>query len=279
MLDILHEYLLTSTTPEEHLHIKLADKALVRAQKEDYEHVLEEIIELSNDDDSGETLQKIIGVYRYNLNYVLTLLSVTVTPDIKLDMLANIVEGILDIDNHENIPELLSVSHDEAPVLEVFCDMLSQTTRYTSEELLQVVEDISEGFIERLKNNDRVDEHEDENTLNERRERIHAFRKFEIYLSSVGASAQNVRDILHSGINPSMPYSLYAGMIDARDPIELMPAAKVARELYGAALISSDAFSTAGESVKTSLESYISNPQLIASVMIEVRNLMTGYQS
>lgn len=279
MLDLLSEYLDTATTPEEKNHIAQADRALTRANMEDYEHVIEEILALSDDDDAGVTMVKLLSVFRTKLNEIMILHSITISEDVGLDLLAHLVNGVLDIDNHENPDELISISNEDTPTLEKLCDMLSQTTKYTTDELLHVVLDVSDGFIERLKTINKIEEHEDENTLNERRERIHAFHKYEIYLQGIGGAVPQVQAILHAGINTSMPYSLYGNMIDSRSPVEVMPPKQAARELFAAALISSDFYGTPSEAVKNSLESYISLPNAIAAVMVEVRNLMAGYQS
>ena len=276
MLDLLSDYLNISTSAEEKNHIAVADRALVRAQLE-YEHVIEEILALDDDADSGVTLQLIVAVYRTQLFHLLELHSVTVSADLGIKTLADLVNGLLDLDNYENPQELFALAEDDAPVIEKFCMVLAQVTQYDVEHLMQMVEDVSETFLQRLKTVNQSDTYEDENELIERRERIHAYRKYEIYLQAANLVTTAIPAILRSGVSPSMPYDIYVKLIDNHSPIEAMPAKTIARELFGAAIISCDGFGSPGETVKAGLEEYLASPQTIGLVMVEVRQLMMGY--
>lgn len=278
MLDLLSAYLNTATTVEEKHHIAVADRALVRAQL-DYEHVIEELLALDDDADSGVTLQSILAVYRTQLFHILTLHAVQVNDDISLKMLANLVTGLLDIDNYDNPQQLLAIADEEAPTIEKFCILMEQVTQHNADELMQYVEDVSDTFLIRLKSINQAEQHEDENELMQRRERIHAFHKFEIYLESVGGAMSLLPNVLRSGVNPSMPFVIYAKLIDNLSSLEGLPPRAIARDLFGAALVSEDGHANPGETVKACLEQFVSNPQTVSQVMVEVRQLMIGYQT
>lgn len=278
MLDLLRDYLDTATTPEEKNHIAIADRVLTRIQDENYEHVIEEILMLDQDMDAGTTLPSIVAVYRKQLYFFFTCHGMTVAETLSLKHLALLADGVLNLDNHENPLALFHLSDENAPTLEKVCVMLRETTPFAVDELLHMVEDVADGFIQRLKTATHVVEHLDESDLINARERMHAYRLYLVYLQSVGATVTYIDTILRSGGGPAMPYSFYTKMIDGQQPIEVMPARQAAQELFGAALVSDDGYGNPGETVKANLEQYISDPKAISNVMVEVRQIMMGYK-
>jgi hypothetical protein len=276
MLDLLSDYLTTNTSVEEKNHIAIADRVLNTAQV-DYEHVIEEILAITDDADAGVTMQRILAVYRDQLFYLLTLHGVEVEPSVNLKFLAQIVDGLLQLDNYDNPQKLFDSVEEESPAIEKFCVLMSHVTPYNADQLMASVEEVSDLFINRLKEVNQVEEHEDENELNDRRERLHAFRLYEIYLLSTGATMAFLPNLLRSGVNPAMPYSVYADLIDSQSPLDALPTKAIARDLFGAALISCDGFSNPGETVKASLERYVTDPRKVAMTMADVRTLTMGY--
>jgi hypothetical protein len=279
MLDILREFLDANTTAEEKNHIALADRVLVRAEMDNYEQVIEEIIMTAEEQDSGLPLANILAVYRQQLFQLLTLHSITVVPELGLNELANIVTGLLDIDNYENPQSLFELADEEAPTLEKFCVMMSQVTRYTADELLVMIEDVADGFLLRLKEINQTEQHEDENMLTDRRERMHAYRKFETFMLSISLTITQMPAILRSGVNPSLPFLMYAMLIDTNEALQGMKPKQAAAELFAAALVSSDGYGNPNETVKANLEQFIAEPKAISAIMVEVRQLMMGYQA
>lgn len=277
MLDLLSDYLNTAASPEDKHHIAVADRVLERTQL-DYEHVIEELLALDESADSDSTLTEIMAVYRTQLFYLLQLHAVDVSDGVTLLQLAEIVNGLLDLDNYDNPQKLIDMSDEDAPPLEKFCVMLEQVTRYTADELLQMVEEVADGFFVRLKSVNQSVEHEDENLLNDRRARIFAYRKYLIYLESIAAPLVYLDQLLRVGINPSLPYSMYANLIDKQEPLSALPVKTVARELFGAALISEDGYGNPGETVKESLEQYIPDPTTVSTIMVEIRTITMGYK-
>ena len=276
MLDLLSDYLTTNTSVEEKNHIAIADHVLNVAQM-DYEHVIEEILAIADDADAGVTMQRILAVYRDQLFYLLTLHGVEVEPSVSLKFLAQIVDGLVQLDNYDNPQKLFDSVEEQAPAVEKFCVLMQQVTPYNADQLMAAVESVSDLFINRLKEVNQVEEHEDENELNDRRDRLHAFRLYEIYLLASGGAMAFLPDLLRSGINPAMQYSLYADLIDTKSPLDALPTKAIARDLFGAALVSCDGFSNPGETVKASLERYIADPRKVALVMADVRTLTMGY--
>lgn len=276
MLDLLSDFLDTQTTREEKGYITLADNILTKAEI-DYEQVIEEILLTRDNMDSGNAMAEIRQLYIANLHHLLNLHSIHIKPGLSLKLLADIVNGLLEIDNHESQDQFFKIANQEGRPIEKLCEMLSMVTTHNADELMQVIEEVSDGFFLRLKDAGHADTLEDDNELHERRERIHAYRKFDIYLSSIGGSIVQVPNLLARGINPAMPFSLYTGLIDGLQPIQSMHPLLIARELFAAALISSDGYSNPGETVKNCLEEYIPELNAISAVMIEVRQLMMGY--
>lgn len=278
MLDLLRDYLDTATTPEEKQHIALADRVLTRIQDDQYEHVLEEILMTDQDMDAGTVIPSIVSVYRDKLHYFFTVHGMTVSADLSLGQLAQLANGVLDLDNHENPQALFALTEENAPTLEKVCVMLHGVTSYSVDDLLHLVEDVSDTFIVRLKAATHVVDHLDEQDLINVRERAHAYRLYQVYLTSIGAIVTYIDAIIRSGGGPGMPYLFYAKMIDGQFPIESMPVKQAALELFGAALVSEDGYGNPGDTVKANLEQFVSDPKAISLIMVEIRNIMMGYQ-
>jgi len=277
MLDLLTDFLDTQTTVEEKQYVLAADRVAQRAELE-YEHVIEEILSVQQELDSGSALSEIINVYRQLMLNLLDMHAVTVSDDLSIKELADIVNGLLDIDNVENPHLLFHLADEEARPVEKLSIMLSQVTTLSTEQLMQSVSDVSETFFRRLKEVNQVIHHEeDDDELHMTRERIHAYRKFDIYLSAIGAAIVHVPSMMRGHAKPGMTFELYARLIDGMQPILSMPGKMIARELFAAALISSDGFGNPGEIVKANLEQFIPDLKLIGEVMVEVRQLMMGY--
>jgi hypothetical protein len=276
MLDLLSDFLSSQSTVEEKAMIKAADEVLQRAEM-DYEHVIEEILMTAEGMDSGGPLLEILNTYHRGLDYLLGLHAVQLVEDCTLQQKTEIVSGLLSIDNTESPQQFFKIADAETRPVEKLAEMLNRVTTWSAEQFMQLIDDVSEMFFSRLKNINRAELEEDADDLHERRERIHAYRLFEIYLQALGATIIQVPAILAAGTQPGMSYELYAKLIDGRQPILTMPGYQIARELFAAALISSDGYGNPGETVKASLEQFIPDLKLISETMIEVRQLMTGY--
>jgi hypothetical protein len=277
MLDLLSDFLASQTSAEEKAMLQAADDVLQRAEIE-YEHILEEILMTAEELDSGAPLLEIRNVYQRGLNYLLALHAVTLVDAATLPQKTEIVAGLLTIDNTENPQQFFKIADEEMRANEKLAEILSRVMTWSADQLLQLIDDVSDTFFLRLKDSHRAElEQEDDGELHERRERIHAYRLFEIYLQALGANIIQVPSLLAQGIQPGMTYELYAKLIDGRQPILTMPGYQIARELFAAALISRDGYGNPGETVKASLEQFIPDLKLISDTMIEVRQLMTGY--
>lgn len=279
MLPSLSLFLDDFGSAEDKYYIAEADRVLVLAGDDNYEHVLEEIIVTAEDQDAGVPLANIYAVYRNQLNSIMAVHAIHVTSDISLLMLAELVEGIFQLENHDNPKKLLDVAEEDASRIEKLAAVLSQVTRHSIDEIALVIDDISEGFIERLKQvNQHGDDQDAEEDLNEVRERMAAYRKYERFIEASGTIATVLPELLRQGIPAGLPYSLYVRQIDLQLPLAGQSAKRIATELFGAAIISIDGYTNPGETVKASLEQYINDIRVIGDTMVEVRRLMIGYE-
>lgn len=279
MLDILSTYLDATSSPEEKQHIALADRFLQRIEDENYEHVIEEILMLDEEMDSGTAVHSIVQVYRTKLYQFFTQHAWLMGDDLSLAQLAELANGLYDLQNTEGIAYALESLDESAPLTENVCGLLTQTTRYSVDELLQMVDNISDSFLQRLKAVVTTEpEPEDDTELAEQRARMQAYRKYEVYLSSLGVAAPQIDAVLRSGNTVGLPYLVYATLLDRSIPLETMPSAQLALELFGAALVSHEGSANPGDVVKANLEQFISDARKIAEVMVEIRNIMMGYQ-
>lgn len=276
MLDLLQDFLANNAAPEDTQAILMADRVLQRADME-YEHVIEEILQTQSEMDAGQPLLEITNIYQRCLNTLLDWHAIKLVEPLPIQQKAEIVNGLLDIDNLENPTSFFKIIDEEAKPIEKLSLMLSQVTHWNVDQLMQTIEDVTDTFFSRLKDTDQALAEDDPNELVEQRERTHAYRKFDIYLSSVGGAIIQIPSMLAQGMQVGLTYELYAKLIDGRQPLLSMSFEQVARELFAAALISCDGFGNPGETVKQSLEEFLPDLKMVSNVMIEIRQLTMGY--
>lgn len=278
MLDLLKEYLDVNTSPEEANHVAMADRFLERIEDDNYEHVIEEILMTDQEMDSGTVIQTLVAVYRNQLYYFFAQHALIVSDELNLAQLTDLANGIIDLQGHEQLAKLFELSDEEAPATERLCAMLTQTTRFNADELLLMLEDVSDTFLVRLKALTQVEEPDSDEELGNARERLMAYRKYMGYLNSAGGVAPRLEAILRSGGGPGMPFIFYVKLIDGQQPLDTLTPKAVAWELFGAALVSEDGYGNPAETVKAVLEQFISDTKNVANVMVEIRQVQTGYK-
>lgn len=277
MLDLLSDYLNHATTPEEKHVIANALEALDEVGKDNYEYGIEEILNTDDEVDAGSTMQSITDLIRGQLYQVMRDFGITLSEDCNLQLLGDIVRGMTVLSNYDRPRELVDATNSQARVREVFCEIMAMVTKYSVEDLLPFVEEVPDGFLARLKHNEDAEAADEGPDLDERRERIHAYHKYEIYLTNEGGAPAYLTNMLRSGVGVSLPFILYAKSMTI--PFELLSPKAIAREMFGMALVSSDGYDRPSDTVKAHIEEFITSPEVIVAVMAEVRALVLGYQS
>lgn len=276
MLDLLSEYLNVAATPEDKVVIGNAMEVLEQIGHEDIEYVIEELLNTDDEVDAGATLQSIQDLVMSHLHLVMRLNGVTMDQSTNMRMMTAAVRGVMDLNDHEDRKSLIDVTDDRAPVREVYCELLAMVTQYPVDEWMVLVEEVQDGIINRLRELEDSDAIEDDGELDVRRERIHAFRQYDIYLTPFGGAPKLLSNMLRSGLDVALPFILYAKSIPIQ--LEQLKPAEIARELFGMAIVSNDGYTNPYDTIKSNIEEFVSSPDVITRTMIEVRNLQTGSQ-
>lgn len=275
MLDLLSDYLNGNATPEERIMIENALDALNGIGVDNYENVIEEILNTDDEVDQGVTLDAIVSFIKTLLYQVLKDHAIKVSEEATMRFLTDIVDGIMLIQNYEGRSEIQQTLSLELSVRERFCELMTIVTNYAVDELLIYIEDVAPSLLAKLRDSEEEEEEfESDETILTRRSIIHRFQQYDAFLPE-GAPAK-VRALLTCGIGVGKPYSLYAGTVGVK--FEQMLPTEIAEEMFGMALLSSDGASRPIDTIKQHIEEYIANVETITQVMAHVTKLVTGFK-
>lgn len=274
MLDLLRDYLNQVSTPEVGLQVEKACQALEKIEADDYEYQIEEYLQLDDTVEPGVTEQRILALLYNQLHDVLHDHAIWLSVDMNMDMLADIVLGLIDLQQHEEKTQLIAATGDDITVNERFCELMRFVTRYEVEELLPHVNMVSPSFINMLQQQEEeAQEFEPEEVMADRRQKIETFLRYDASLPE-GAPA-TMKDVLRSGVDVGLPFQLYIGLVG--EQFEKMQTEEIAETVFGFAMISFDGASDPVGTIKAHLETYLSNPDTITAVVAMVQQLMARF--
>lgn len=273
MLTLLSDYLDMAGTPEEKIQIEHAFAIFEKIELEDYEEGFKEIVMCEDMVDAGDTLNGIVQLTKALQHQILHDHAVYLSEDCSVEMLTNVIAGILDLQQSEEFVHIKETASKDAPVNEVFCELMQLVTKYSVEELLPHMDRVSPMFFTKVKEMNVSDDLEDDVIAMERVKLLHRFRLYDIWLPD-GAPA-GVRNMIKRGVDVGMPYTVYAGVVGSG--FEQMEPDVIAEEMYGMAIISIDGNSSPGEIIKENMERYIANADTITAIMARVNQIVTGF--
>lgn len=274
MFELLDDYLRVCASHEERVMIANALAAFDKVEYEDYELGYTEILQTEEQHDAGETMLLIVNLTQQMLHQILNTYAVFMDHETTTIMLTNIVVGIADLANYEDRHAVQAAVHLDASPEEIFCELLTLTTRYAVEDIRVHLESVSQCLVTRYKEEELHLEMEDEETSLYRVARLHSFRMFDAFLTE-GAPAR-VRDMIRSGVDVGMPFKTYADTIGT--DFEQMEPDIIAEEMFGIAIISNDGYQRPQETIKEHLEDYIANADTAIAVMAKVGQILIGFK-
>lgn len=261
MLDLLSNYLKQATSPEEKDSFQVVCDAFDKIGLDDYEDAIEEIIYSEDNVEAGQVMFDLSNLLRAQAHQVLKMHAITFDEHTSLKMLGDLINGIVDLPNHEELKHILGIANSDSNLRERFCELMAIVTPYPAEVLLQHVEEVSPSFMIRLL--ELPEEEQDEALFTpDRQEKI---AKFQLYCAHLpeGMPAY-IGGMLKKGIDVGMPFTVYAGAVGIT--FEQMLPEQIAEEMFGMALVSSDGCNNPLQTVKEHLEEYLANPETITSV-------------
>lgn len=276
MLDLLSDYLDVATSPEEKLVIERALNVLDKMGLEDYEYVFEDMIGTVDEVDADKTMDEVRTYVTSLMFTVLKQHSIEIEAEASMAMLADLIQALLDLDNHEERESLMAiVNQDNISTNEMFAELVAMVTKYTTDDILQIVSTVSSTFLDRIRTNQNVVEHEEVELPTDRQKLIADLKAYLTFVAHLGG-APHLESVIRSGMDVGMPFHLYAqAMLYIFD--KLKPEA-IGRELFGIAVICGNGYSTRNELIKVSLESFVSEPDIVTAIMAQVNQLAIGFK-
>lgn len=276
MLDILRTYLIDATSTDVFDAVDQAHSAFERIGLENYELAFEELLMTDDTVDAGQTVDFVTGLTKEFQAKVLQEHGVQLVEDTNMPMYTTIINGLLDIQDYENVHDIVRACESCAEPIEALAEVLSLVTAKTAEELMLSMEFVSAALIKRLieQTNERTtkqDDDEEERTF--RQARIAEFQKFAQF---VGSDTFLAYDILRKGVDVGFPFMIYANFIK-RDFERLEPQ-DAAINLVAMAIVSSDGYNTIQAKISDHIEEFIANPDVITRVTVAVTDLLVRFQ-
>lgn len=256
MLDILDQYLSTTVPMELKTAIEQAHAVIDRVDIPNYEQGFEELLMIDDNTDSGGTQAAIVQLTIALLHKILMEHTVRVSEDTPLDMLTQIVTGVMDLQTYDNKQEMLkTVSGDGAPE-ELFAEVMALVTCQSAEELLSHIESVSQFLITRIKE---ISTEDDETNITDDERKLKSVLMTDLTCFCIMVDDHDLyaNKMLESGMDVGYPFIVYADMVGRE--FEGMDPKQAAKELFAFALISVDGNGNPRAIINENLEQYVTD--------------------
>lgn len=276
MLDILDTFLNNSASPELKSLIKEAIDIFDKIGYTGTESLYNEKLMNSDNEDLNDTLLSILSVTKDAQIDILLAHDIKVNKDIPFDIANALIDGIINIETHENKNEILNIISANLSTEETFAEIIELLTGKNADELLLHIESVGQQTIEATKYlliqksvNDDVEEKDNEDM----NKSIVLVKKFYNYLKG---RKLLISKLLNDGMDIGLKFATYASIL-GRDLEELTPTV-AAEELIGMALISIDGVNNPRAIIKENIDKYISNLDTITKIDIAIGNILLELQ-
>lgn len=278
MLDILHDYLVDATSPENVDSIERAHEAFDRIGLHHYENEFQEIIMISDERDEGDTLGSIIDLTKHLAGQILTQHSITVSDECTVTTRTEFINALMDLQQAtDHITDILSICAQQNDPEELFAELVALVGTHEAEHYLVDLEIVSPMLITRIKELvDReilADDSVDQDRMN-REERIMRFNHFMHFILDPDLA---IMQIAHMGVDAGFPFEIYANLI-GRD-FEGMEPVVAAQNLIGMAFLSEDGFQNPTSIIKANIDQFVSDVDVITKIDIAVSDLLVRFQT
>ena len=279
MLDILRDYLVDATSPENVDSIEKAHDAFDRIGLQDYNPGFEQLLMINDESDEGDTLGGIINLTKQLAHDILKQHSIIVSDEATVTALTDFINAIVELQQaSDHIPEILKICAQQHDPEELFSELVALVETHEAEHYLVDLEYVSDALIQRIAELARAQEfgtnNEDEAEHAFREERISRFNRFMHFLTDPELS---VAKIAHMGIDAGYPYVVYANMIGRE--FEEMDAETAAKNMVGMALYSGDGFGNPQGVIKSEMDNLVADVNKVTQIDIAVSDLIVRFQA
>jgi hypothetical protein len=279
MLDILRDYLVEATSPENVDAIEKAHEAFDRIGLQDYNPGFEQLLMINDESDQGDTLGGIIDLTKSLANGILKQHSITVSDEATVSILTEFIDALVELQQaSDHIPEILKICAQKHDPEELFSELVALVGSQEAEHYLVDLVYVSDALISRIEELARSQEfgtHNEEDSEREFREaRITRFNRFMHFLMDPELA---ISKIAHMGIDAGYPYVVYANMIGRE--FEELDATSAAQNMLGMAFYSGDGFGNPQDVIKTEMDNLVSDVNKITQIDIAVSDLIVRFQA
>jgi hypothetical protein len=279
MLDILRDYLVEATSPENVDAIEKAHEAFDRIGLQDYNPGFEQLLMINDEADQGDTLGGIIDLTKSLANGILKQHSITVSDEATVSILTEFIDALVELQQaSDHIPEILKICAQKHDPEELFSELVALVGSQEAEHYLVDLVYVSDALITRIEELARAQEfgtHNEEDSEREFREtRITRFNRFMHFLMDPELA---ISKIAHMGIDAGYPYVVYANMIGRE--FEELDAESAAQNMLGMAFYSGDGFGNPQGVIKTEMDNLVSDVNKITQIDIAVSDLLVRFQA
>jgi hypothetical protein len=277
MLDILRDYLVEATSPENVDAIEKAHEAFDRIGLQDYTPGFEQLLMINDESDEGDTLGGIVDLTKKLGDQILQQHSIRVLDECTIATRTEFIDALVELQQAgDHVPDILKICAQQHSPEELFSELVALVGTHEAEHYLVDLEYVSQALIDRIKD---VVEHmefstteEDDSEREFREERIAKFNKFMHFILDPELA---ISKIAHQGIDAGYPFVLYANLV-GRD-FEGMDPIVVAQNLIGMAFYSGDGFGQPMQTIKEHIDALVSDVDAITRIDIAVSDLLVRF--
>lgn len=279
MLDILRDYLVEATSPENVDSIEKAHDAFDRIGLQDYSPGFEQLLMTNDESDQGDTLGGIIDLTKQIANGILQQHSIRVSDEASISTLTEFIDALMELQQaSDHIPEILKICAQQHDPEELFAELVALVGTHEAEQYLPELEYVAQSLIQRINDLAIAQEfgtnNEDEAERTFREERIARFNRFMHFLTDPELA---IAKIAHSGIDAGYPYVVYANMLGRE--FEEFDALTAAQNMLGMAFYSGDGFGTPLSVIKGEMENLVADVNKVTQIDIAVSDLLVRFQA
>jgi hypothetical protein len=277
MLDILRDYLVEATSPENVDLIEKAHEAFDRIGLQDYTPGFEQLLMINDESDEGDTLGGIMDLTRSLGDRILQQHAIRVLEECTIASRTEFIDALVDLQNaSDHVPDILRIIGQEHSPEECFSELVALVGSNEAEHYLVDLEYVSQALIERIKE---TVEHMEFATTEEadqerefREERITKFNNFMHFLLDPELA---IADLVHKGIDAGYPFVLYTNLIGRE--FEGMDPVLAAQNLLAMAFYSGDGYGQPIQIIKQHLEELVSDVDVLTKIDIALNDNLVRF--
>jgi hypothetical protein len=279
MLDILRDYLVEATSPENVDAVEAANEAFDRIGLQDYSPGYEQLLMTNDESDEGDTLGGIIDLTRQLGDQILKQHSIIVGHDCTMQTRTELINALVELQQaSDHVPEILNICAQKQDSEELFAELVALVGTHEAEHYLIDLEYVSSSLITRIAEVARSMEYavvqEDTGEREFREERISKFNRFMHFILDPELA---IAKLTHMGVDAGYPFVVYANLI-GREFEEFTPEL-AAQNLLGMAFYSGDGYGAPTATVKANIENLVSDVDTITKIDIAMVDLLVRFQA